>query len=145
VKEETEICFVVPGEAKSQLRPRAYIRKGPNPQIGVYDPKESREYKSFFKLCAAQVAPETLIEGPVEVEVIEYRSIPKSMPKYKRKMIEEGKLFPTKKPDVDNIIKIVFDSLNKLIWQDDSQVYKLTVTKLYSDQPRVEVKIKEIK
>lgn len=138
------ITFVVPGEAQAQGRPRAFIRKGPKPRIGVIDPKKSREYKAYFKWCAAQAAPPSLLEGPIEVEVIEYRKIPKSMPKYKKRMAEEGKLFPTKRPDVDNIIKILMDACNKLIWKDDSQVYKLTVTKLYGDPPRVEIKIKEV-
>ena len=136
------ITIIVPGEAQAQGRPRAYLQK--NGRIGVYDPKKSRDYKAFFRWCAAQVAPPTPLEGPCEVEVTVYRPIPKSMPKYKRALVEAGKLFPTTKPDVDNYIKAVFDSLNNLIWRDDSQVYRLTVAKLYSDQPRVEVRVKEV-
>lgn len=137
-----EISFTVPGEVQAQGRPRAYVMK--NGRIGVYDPEKSRHYKAYFRWCASQVAPTAPLEGPCEVEVTAYLSIPKTMPKYKRKLIAEGKLFPTKKPDVDNLIKSCFDSLNKLIWKDDSQVYKLTVTKLYDENPRVEVKVKEV-
>ncbi|MEK4522390.1 RusA family crossover junction endodeoxyribonuclease [Psychrobacillus sp. FSL W7-1493] len=38
----------------------------------------------------------------------------------------------TNKPDVDNYVKGVEDGLNKTIWQDDSQLVKLTVQKFYS-------------
>jgi len=49
---------------------------------------------------------------------------------------------PTVKPDVDNIAKAVFDScLTGIVIRDDNQVVELIVTKYFSDQPRVEVRI----
>ena len=33
-----------------------------------------------------------------------------------------GRLFPTKKPDADNIIKVILDALNGLAYRDDSQI-----------------------
>lgn len=72
-----------------------------------------------------------------------YRATPK---KYqtapKQALIESGELRPTSKPDVDNYVKGVKDGLNKIIWQDDSQVVGLTVRKFYSLSPRVDVCIK---
>ena len=50
----------------------------------------------------------------------------------------------TKKPDSDNIVKIVLDGLNKVAYHDDSQVCKLSFEKKYSKIPRVEVKIKKL-
>ena len=32
----------------------------------------------------------------------------------------KGEMLPTKKPDVDNIIKIILDSLNGLAYKDDA-------------------------
>lgn len=51
------------------------------------------------------------------------------------RIIEKGELRPTTKPDVDNYVKGVKDGLNKVIWQDDSQVVNLTVRKFYSMHP----------
>ncbi|MGE6602614.1 reverse transcriptase domain-containing protein [Lysinibacillus fusiformis] len=59
----------------------------------------------------------------------------------KRKLIASGELRPTKKPDLDNLIKGIKDGCNKIIWHDDSQIVDMTVRKFYSEQPRAEVTI----
>lgn len=51
---------------------------------------------------------------------------------------------PTKKPDMDNIIKIIADALNGIAYYDDSQIVDTAVRKFYSDEPRVVVKISEV-
>lgn len=50
----------------------------------------------------------------------------------------------TKKPDVDNIAKIVLDSLNGLAYKDDSQVAELLVLKDYGTENKVIVELEEI-
>ena len=50
----------------------------------------------------------------------------------------------TKKPDSDNVIKIVLDGLNKVAYHDDAQICKLSFEKRYSKIPRVEVKINKL-
>ena len=55
-----------------------------------------------------------------------------------------GQLRPTKRPDMDNIVKIVADSLNKVAYHDDAQVVSTTIEKWYGTIPRVEVSISEI-
>lgn len=46
---------------------------------------------------------------------------------------------PIKKPDVDNVTKIIADSLNNIAYKDDAQIVDSTVRKFYSDMPRVQV------
>ena len=53
----------------------------------------------------------------------------------------DGVLRPTTKPDIDNLVKGIKDSLSKFLWYDDSQVTELVARKLYSDNPRAEVTI----
>ena len=55
-----------------------------------------------------------------------------------------GRILPTKKPDVDNVAKIILDGLNCIAWDDDTQVVDLSVSKYYSEEPRVSVMIEEI-
>ena len=50
----------------------------------------------------------------------------------------------TKKPDADNIAKIILDSLNGLAYKDDNQVAKLLVLKQYGDENRIIVELEEI-
>ena len=55
-----------------------------------------------------------------------------------------GDIRPTKKPDMDNVIKIIADALNKIAYRDDTQIVDCQVRKFYSEKPRVEVMIQTI-
>jgi Holliday junction resolvase RusA-like endonuclease len=50
---------------------------------------------------------------------------------------------PTKKPDLDNLAKSVLDALNGVIYQDDSQIVSLHMTKVYSQYPGIDLLIRE--
>jgi len=56
-------------------------------------------------------------------------------------LVVDGVLRPTTKPDIDNLVKGIKESLSKVLWYDDSQVTELVARKLYSDNPRAEVTI----
>lgn len=136
-----KILFEIPGEPVAQGRPRAgRTRKG---KTILYDPVKSKNFKQFVRLVAAKYAPEKLITGPIKLHVDVYRPTPKRLQtKPKQALINSGELRPTVKPDVDNYVKGVKDGLNKVIWEDDSQVVDLTVRKFYSLSPKVVVCIK---
>ena len=71
--------------------------------------------------------------------IIAYFAVPKSYSKAKRLDCVLNNLRPTKKPDADNIAKIILDSLNGIAYDDDSQIVELTVIKEWTDgQERVE-------
>ncbi len=84
-------------------------------------------------------------DAMLEVDIIAYYSIPKSASKKKREAMLEHKIRPTKKPDWDNIGKIICDSLNLVAYHDDSAVVDARVKKLYGENPRVDVTIRAIK
>ena len=75
--------------------------------------------------------------------VIAYFPIPKNTTKKLREKMEREEVFRTKKPDWDNIGKIVSDALNGIAWEDDNQVMGF-VLKFYSPRPRIEVYIREV-
>ena len=54
-----------------------------------------------------------------------------------------GDFSPTKKPDIDNIVKIVLDALNKMAFKDDNQITKLEVEKVYSEKEKIFIRIEE--
>ncbi len=58
--------------------------------------------------------------------------------------MEAGEIRPVKKPDADNIIKVVADSLNQVAYRDDADLVKVELEKFYSWQPRIEVEIKSL-
>lgn len=128
----------IPGDVQAQQRPK-FSRYGNN--VSVRDPKESKDYKSFVRLVASQVAPDALITEEIRLRIDVYRKIPKSFSKKKHQQAVDGELRPTTKPDIDNLAKGIKDGLSKVIWHDDSQVTELVARKLYSDNPRAEVTI----
>ena len=92
----------------------------------VYDPKESKKWK---KEVAHQVMlhchrPKELLIGPLEVQMIFYLKKPKK-PKAEQHIT---------RPDCTNLAKGVEDALEGIIYKNDSQIWKLEVTKRYVDE-----------
>ncbi len=55
-----------------------------------------------------------------------------------------GEILPTKRPDADNIIKIILDALNGSIYHDDAQICNIYFTKKYAEKSETKVLIKTI-
>lgn len=79
----------------------------------------------------------------IDARITAYYSIPKSVSRKKRQMMIDRKLRPCKKPDGDNCIKIILDSLNNIAYKDDVQVVDCQIRKFYSEDPRVVVTLQE--
>lgn len=136
------IRFTIPGEVIPQGRPRfARTRNG----VRAYDPARSREYKSFVQWSTFQLWPEKPLDGPLSVRIVEYRAIPASWSKKRRAEALAGVIRPTGRPDMDNVIKAILDSLNGRMWHDDSQVVSLHAEKRYAETPRAEVEIEGVR
>ena len=69
-------------------------------------------------------------------------SIPSSKSKKWKQAAAEGVEKPTKKPDVDNLIKIIMDALSGVIYKDDKQIIKMSVEKRYAEQPGVTLEVR---
>ena len=80
----------------------------------------------------------------LDVRIVAYYEIPKSTSKKRRKDMLEHRIRPTKKPDWDNIGKIICDSLNAVAYHDDAAVVDAHVRKFYAETPKVDVMIKVI-
>lgn len=135
------IKFTVYGTPVAQGRPRFSSQGG---FTRAYDPKKSKDFKEYVKLVAAENRPNKLLEGPLAMKIAVYKPSLKSFSKKKVLAAEKGELRPLTKPDVDNYAKGIKDALKSVIWKDDSQVVELTISKWYSENPRIEVIIQPI-
>lgn len=131
--------FEMLGSIQGKARPRMNTRTG-----RAYTPTKTKLYeyslRQWFCMNYPNFKP---IEGRVKVSIIAYFEIPKSTSKKKETEMLANSISPTKKPDIDNIVKIVLDGMNKFAFKDDTQVIKLEVEKKYAEKPRMYIKIEE--
>ncbi len=136
------VRFIVPGEPKGKARPRVFTNKEGKSQ--AVTPQNTLSYENLVRWVFTNTMEARKLQGEIEAKIVAMYPIPKNMTKKNRQLIDEGKLHPTKKPDLDNVAKIILDSLNKIAFDDDSQVIRLVVEKHFSDEPRVEVTLREL-
>lgn len=72
---------------------------------------------------------------PLKLEATFYRPKPKSTPK----RVE----LPVTRPDWDNLGKLLTDSLEKFIYENDSQITTALIKKRFGSPPRIEIKMEE--
>lgn len=137
-----EVKFTIPGNPRGKQRPRLCKFNG---KSYVYTPKETADYEKLVRsryLQAYNLCFEKNV--PLEVFILASFNIPKKINKSLKTLMLAGAIYPTKKPDCDNIIKIVLDGLNGVAYHDDSQICKIHFKKNYSEAPGVAVLIRNI-
>ena len=131
------IKFIIPGEPQGKARARVT-------RFGNYTPEKTVNYEALIKHVYFYKAKGIKFEGAIKMQIHAYYSIPNSASKKKKKDMIDDVIRPTKKPDSDNVLKIVADALNKIAYNDDSQIVEATVRKYYNDEAYVEVSISSI-
>lgn len=137
--------FTVPGQPVAKGRARSAIRGG---RIAHYTPDKTAAYERRVRSACMEVMEAAgivePIKGAVSVQLVATFEIPASWSKVKRNQALSGDLLHITKPDLDNVIKAVFDGCNSAIWVDDCQVCSLVASKGYGSAPSVEVMIEWI-
>ena len=136
------LYFEVIGKPQGKARPRM-TKSG-----HVYTPKGTTQYERQVRAAYQAAAGDRtgfFNDEPVYVVINMFYDIPKSTPKKKLPQILRSELLPTKKPDTDNVAKIICDALNGIAYKDDAQVVELHVHKWYTmREARVTVYIGEV-
>jgi Holliday junction resolvase RusA-like endonuclease len=133
----TSIVITMNGEPQGKGRPR--FARG-----HAYTPQATRNYETALKF-AAQVAMRgrEILEGPLKIEVFAGFGIPKSWSAAKSARALIGTIRPTGKPDIDNVLKAM-DALNGIVWRDDAQVVTASISKRYTDNPRLRIEVERL-
>lgn len=152
-----KITFTIPGDPIGKERPR--FTRGS--KVMTYTPRKTHAYEDSVRYLGVMTRKKEGISTPIDkfcgVSIKAYYKVPKSFSKKRRQLCLDGLERPTKKPDGDNIAKIILDGMNpkqKLnrrlhkyvtlhegMYLDDSQVVDHRVQKFYSKNPRVEVTV----
>ncbi len=131
--------FEVPAKIIGKGRPRLNTYTGQ-----VYTPTRTKDYENLVEQYFLLKYPRyKAMEGRAKVTIVAHFEVPKSTGKLQREQMLGNSISPTKKPDIDNIVKIVLDSMNKFAFKDDTQITKIDVEKVYSDEEKLYVKIEE--
>lgn len=130
------MIFQVLGNPQGKARPRfnGQTRR-------TYTPAKTKNYEADIA-WAYKLGGGRLMHGAVEIKIWAYFTPRKSASK-KLQLAMLRQAEPVKrKPDIDNIAKIVLDGLNGVAYIDDAQVVSVHAMKLYSETPRLEIEIK---
>ena len=133
--------FVVSGEPVGKGRPR-FTRVGG--YVRAYEPKKTKTYEELVKQSFIEQNPDykTIPQGKsIALFVDLYYKIPKGTSKKNRELMLGNHICPTKKPDLDNVLKSICDGLNGVAWYDDSQVTTVVINKVYSNEPKATITI----
>ena len=131
--------FEVPAKIVGKGRPRLNSYSGQ-----VYTPTRTKDYESLVEQYFLLKYPRyNTMEGRAKVTIVANFEVPKSTSKTQRESMLGNSISPTKKPDIDNIVKIVLDSMNKFAFKDDTQITKIEVEKVYAEEEKLYVKIEE--
>ncbi len=134
-----KVHLIVPGDPVGKGRPR-FTRSGI-----AFTPAKTRNHEAYIRaLFVAKYPGFELLDGPLEMEIVVCFPIPKSATKKRRQDMLWQREMPTKKPDVDNLVKVFADALNGLAYRDDSQIVSLAIVKQYSNTPQTEVKVRPV-
>ena len=130
--------FVIAGEPYGKGRPKFDTR---GPYVRAITPKKTVNYETAAKIeyelqCGNFHFPR---EAALVFRAIAYKPIPKSVSNRKRELMLAHKIRPGKKPDWDNVGKIICDALNGIAYSDDAQIVDGRTIKKYGEVPRVEV------
>ena len=133
-----QVTFCVPGEPKGKGRPR-FTRNG-----RVYTPADTIRYERLVQLAYDEAVGDLIFASPVKVVIEAIHKPPKGKSKKVVADMLSGHILPTKKPDADNVAKIILDALNGVAWHDDTQVVEMAVSKHYGVEAEVWVTVEEI-
>ena len=109
----------------------------------TYTPEKTRAFEQRLKMYFIKKykRPE-VSENPFKTKILAEFKPPKSLSK-KKQMQLIGKPY-LKKPDMDNIIKAILDSLNGLAYKDDNQIVSINAEKKYGLADRIIIILEEI-
>lgn len=138
-----EIRIVVPGKPMGKQRPKFTTR---GKCVKAITPQKTVSYENLVKVVYQENYGEMMFEQdePLEMIVNTYFMPPANTSQKRLGLMYANEIRPTKKPDFDNIAKIVGDALNAVAYPDDKQIVDASIHKFYNSEPKTEIIIRSI-
>lgn len=150
--EEHEVLnFELIGIPKPHQSVKGRVRYNPithKNYVQTYQPQDVVNMQKSLAWQIVQQIPSGFVptKNPVMIRVQFVFPPLKTWPKWKERMFEEGITFykPTKPDLQDNLMKNLADSMEGIIYQNDSQIISVFSEKVYGRVPKTVVSIKII-
>ncbi|NVN09733.1 RusA family crossover junction endodeoxyribonuclease [Nguyenibacter vanlangensis] len=132
----TALTITIPGAAVGKGRPRFGNGR-------TYTDSKTLNAEAFVRACAMDAMPSVPLDIPVSLDIEITKAVPASWSNVRRRKALEGALPATGKPDLDNVVKLLGDALNGIIWRDDSLIASVSAVRRYGpcDQTVVRVRV----
>jgi Holliday junction resolvase RusA-like endonuclease len=135
------IMFTVYGTPTPKGRPR-FSTRGKFPV--AFTPEKTKTYETEVGMMAkAAMGASEPLEGALEAFIYVTFPVPASYSKKRTEACLSDVEKHTKKPDLDNVVKICLDGMNGIVYRDDSQITSLHSTKVYGEVAKVEVMVRQ--
>lgn len=139
----SDISFTIPAVPVAQPRQRSAVRGG---HAVNYTPTKHpvTAFKATCKMALRDAYQGPPLTGSLTVQICFVMPRPQRL--NAKKFSPWGQREHVQTPDVDNLCKSVFDSLNELAYVDDSQISELLASKVHAakdEAPHVRVVITE--
>lgn len=127
-----KVVFLVPGKPQGKARARTFVNATGKSQSMT--PENTLLYENLIKARYINAAKGARFsEGTPVVLKIKAQFLPaKSASKKRKADMLAGRELPLKKPDIDNIVKVVADALNGVAYRDDTQIIRVVAEKEYA-------------
>ena len=125
------MIFPVEGMPQGKSRART-VRNKYTGKVHSFTPEKTAKYEEQIRRAFKRWGGTSYGDKMLDVEIAAYFPIPKSYSKKNSTDALLGIMRPTKKPDCDNIIKVVLDALNGVAYDDDKQVVCVSCNKYYA-------------
>ena len=138
------VTFQVPGKPQGKARAKTVKNKWTG-NTQSFTPDGDLLYENYIKSQFLSHANGFYLERgkPVMLRIIARFLPPKSVSKKRQLDMLEGRELPLKKPDIDNIVKVVADALNGAAYHDDTQIAMVIAAKTYSAMEGLDITVEE--
>lgn len=135
----TPLTFTIPGEPKGKGRPRI-VKIGGFSRLAA--DKKTATYENLVAMAAQEaLGGRPMLDGPLALHVTVRMTPAASASRKATAAMLAGEIAPTKRPDLDNVLKAVLDGCNAVAFRDDVLVTQITASKVYATSPGVDVTI----
>ena len=133
----TKKYFTVDGKPVGKGRPKFTSKGG---FTRAYTPKSTSDYETKVAEAYRAKYGNSMADTDTSlcVSIRAVFPIPQSMRKAEREKAIQDEIKPLKKPDLDNIVKIVLDGLNGVAYEDDVCVTTVLASKCYTSDKNCE-------